>query len=71
MIVANGNFTIVLSDKPKCFWKGVEVLGVNRLNLQYDEDEVRVKLHVSGTQEELYADMNTNGIIVKKGVRHE
>jgi hypothetical protein len=66
MQIANGNLTIIFSsDTLKCYWKGVEVTGIERFHVHHDEDESRIKMVVSGTQSVMYQEMLETGINIK------
>ena len=54
------------TSSPEVFWNGVKVEGVKRVHVHNDEDDHRVKLVVSGTQDQLYAEMIVGGIHVRK-----
>lgn len=64
---AVANFTIIFSGStPKCYWKGIQLDGIIRLRTHVDEDESRIKLVISGTQDAIYQEMTNAGITVKK-----
>jgi predicted DNA-binding protein with PD1-like motif len=52
---------------PKVFWRGEEVLGVTGIAAKAHSDGHSVHLHVTGTQEAIYAEMLANGITIKRG----
>lgn len=68
MVSAQGSLTLLNphTDDPQVFWNGKRVEGVKRIHIHNDEDESRVKLVVSGTDDETYAQMIVAGINVKK-----
>jgi hypothetical protein len=51
---------------PQVFWNGIQINGVRRVRILSDEDTQRVKIVVSGTQSDLYAEMRAADIVVKE-----
>lgn len=68
MQIAHGSLTILNAHTltPEVYWNGAQVAGVKRIHIHSDEDESRVKLVVSGIQDQVYAEMIVAGINVKK-----
>lgn len=64
MQLAQGDLTIVNGDK--VYWKGALVPGVLSIKLNHEDGDTQVKLKVNGTNDTLYMEMVTAGIIVKK-----
>lgn len=65
-----GNLTMVglHTVTPKVFWKGQEVVGISRIQVNVDvDDETEVKLKVNGNNDVLYMEMVDSGINIKKG----
>lgn len=54
------------SPAPQLYWNGQVLAGVRRVHIHVDEDDSRVKVVLSGTQDDLYAEMVASGITVKK-----
>lgn len=65
MQLAQGDLTIV--DGYKVFWKGFVVPGVVSVKLNHEDGDTQVKLKVNGTEDALYMEMVTAGILIKKG----
>ena len=68
MQATQGSLTVInpQDSDPKVFWNGRAVQGIKRIHIHNDEDESRVKLVVTGTDDEIYAQMIVAGINVKK-----
>lgn len=69
MQAAQGSLTILNAhtSAPSVYWNGKEVVGIERIHIQNDEDEARVKLIVSDCADEVIcADMILAGVAVRK-----
>lgn len=55
-----------MNNNPKVFWRGQEITGVTGVTVHVDEDDRRVKLRISGSQDILYAEMIAAGVAIKK-----
>lgn len=54
------------TSAPKVFWNGVEVSGVTEIQSSWEKGESRVKLRLSGTEDSMYMEMISAGIVIKK-----
>ena len=69
MITANGSLVIVglNTSNAVVFWNGIEVPNITSIRVDWEQDEQRIKLKVTGSDEAMYAEMLANGIHIKKG----
>jgi hypothetical protein len=69
MIAAQGSLTMIgiNTPTPQVFWNGAVVPGVTEIKVDWEHDERRVKLKITGTDDALYMELVTAGITVKKG----
>lgn len=53
---------------PQVFWNGQAIPGLVSIKTEWEDDEARVKLKVTGEglSADLYNDLVTSGIVVKK-----
>ena len=69
MQITQGGLVLVglNTPTPKVFFNGVEVAGVASISTEWEHDEHRVKLRVTGADDVLYMQLIDAGVIVKKG----
>ena len=67
MITAQGNLTIIGANTPelKVFWNGKLVPNVVELKTEWEKDEHRVKLRVTG-DDPMFGELAIAGIHIKK-----
>ena len=54
------------TDTPAIYWNGAPVLGVVDIRTDWDADEPRVKIRVTGADPVLVASLRAGGVTVKE-----
>ena len=69
MITANGALTIVGINTPnvQIFWNGLQVPNIESVRIDWEQDEQRIKLKVTGPDDSIYTEMVASGISIKRG----
>lgn len=68
MITANGSLTMLNLNTPNAqvFWNGKAIQGLVSVRVDWENDEQRVKLAVTGVDDAAYAEMQASGITIRR-----
>lgn len=54
------------TNKPQVYWNGNQILGITAIHAIWEEEDLRISLRVTAIEDELLAQLQTQGIKVKK-----
>jgi hypothetical protein len=60
------------SREPQIYWNGVKLLNIKSIQVDWDDDDTRIKLKVSSIDPVLFNELMTGGVNVRiAGAKHE